>query len=145
MMNYDDVEVEDSDRAEHYECRKCGYTPTYKELHQGSCDRCFRAKTTENNTKIEDWYELAKFIPPEHTPAVEFPKTKPTNKLYNEIVRPNCVVVYCGTFGFVEETRSTVNGQHTQVVPFQGEKLSQSQQAEAFLDCLANNPYVTLF
>lgn len=67
------------------------------------------------------------------------------NKLYNEIVRPNRVMVFCGTFGFVEETRSTVDGQHTQVVPFQGEKLSQSQQAEAFLDCLANNPYVILF
>lgn len=58
--------------------------------------------------------------------------------------RVNRVEVPYGTFRFVEETRATYDGQHTQILPFPGEKLSQSQQAEALLDCLENNPYMSI-
>jgi len=30
--------------AEGYECGKCGYEPTYRELHQGSCVQCREIK-----------------------------------------------------------------------------------------------------
>jgi predicted Zn-ribbon and HTH transcriptional regulator len=32
-------------RVEGYECGKCGYTPTRRELNNGSCPRCPREET----------------------------------------------------------------------------------------------------
>jgi rubrerythrin len=41
-----DYQNDDNQRAEGYECKKCGYTPTYKELNRGSCPCCPRPKST---------------------------------------------------------------------------------------------------
>lgn len=37
--------------AEGYECGKCGYTPTYRELHRGTCVQCRTVEREKDNVR----------------------------------------------------------------------------------------------
>lgn len=55
MSYYEDVERERADkRAEGYECRHCGYVPTYKELNLGVCHCTPRALKQKQEEEEED-------------------------------------------------------------------------------------------
>ena len=49
----DTIREQDEKRAEGYECQKCGYVPTWKEAHRGSCPQC-RIVPKHIDTKREE-------------------------------------------------------------------------------------------
>ena len=45
--DYEDLGINPNSRHTGYECPKCGYEPTVRELDRGTCPRCFRARRAE--------------------------------------------------------------------------------------------------
>ena len=42
--DYVELNINPNDRSHGYECGKCGYTPTQRELDNGTCNGCREAR-----------------------------------------------------------------------------------------------------